>query len=211
MGKISPRLRRAWLYRRCAPKSQPPRGGRRRPHPQVSLACDPGSGGRHLQPAVARSTPLTVTGLGEFERLGCPADRVADIAGVIVPASNIDLLFQFAEVPRRLDQLTPSIPGIAHVATSGDRAGQGHLAPPSVQGFPLLQQAGLLHVIWGRDAGQEGPGNASPVRWAAGEPPQALTKYRNLEPMSPNTPILSGDLQDVEATVLLLSGVDEET
>lgn len=136
------------------PKSQAPGGGRKRPHPKVPLTREPGA---------ARSVPLTVTGLGDFERPRCPADGVADVAGVSVPASDADLLFQFAQVPRRVEQLAPSIPGIADIVTSGDRAGQGHLAPPSVQGFPLLQQAGLLNRIWGADAGQGGAGNTSPA------------------------------------------------
>lgn len=40
---------------------------------------------------------------------------------------------------------------------------------------------------------------------------RGLTKYRNLELMSPNLPSVFSDLQEVEATVLLLNCRDEKS
>lgn len=77
-------------------------------------------GVHHFQPLLVQSAPLTlvVTALGEG--VVYPADRVADVAGVVFQAVDINLLLQFAEIVWGLDQLLPSIPNIAHMATSGD-------------------------------------------------------------------------------------------
>lgn len=103
-------------------------------------------------PVISQSAPLTLvasqTAWGEREGVVCPADRVADIAGECVQAVDVNLHFQSGEVPRCPDHLTPSVPSITHITTSGDQAGQSHLALPRVQGLPLTQHAGLLDVIW---------------------------------------------------------------
>lgn len=91
-------------------------------------------------PVRAHSAPLTLgaTRTVRDEGAVCPADRVADVAGIYVRAVGVDLVLQCAVIPSRLDQHAPSIPIIAHIITAGDRAGQSHLAPPSLQDLQVL-------------------------------------------------------------------------
>lgn len=121
-------------------------------HIQVFLVHEPDCGGpTSSAPVIAQSGPLTLIGLqtalGEVKGVVCPADRIADVAGIYVQAIVINLLLQLGKVPGCLYQLTPFVPSIAYIITSGDRAGQSHLAYPSVQCLPLLLQVGLLNMI----------------------------------------------------------------
>lgn len=72
-----------------------------------------------------------------------PADGVADVAGVYVPAVDIDLLLQSEGAPGRGDPLAPSVPGVGHVTPSRGRAVQSHSALPTARGLRPLQQLQL--------------------------------------------------------------------
>lgn len=119
-------------------------------------------------PAVSQSAPLTwrdtLTTLGEVPCAACPADFVANIAGICVQAAGISLFLQVGKVPLCWDQLAPSVQSNAHIVILGHRAVQRQLTHPISQGLPLALQVRALNMIWKQRFWSEGSGNTSPTR-----------------------------------------------
>lgn len=135
------------LEARTLGKGSKPRGVLPSPAPEPGDGPAPSTLSR---PSAALTLGGAPTALAELEALVRPADGVADVAGVYVPAVGIDLLLQSEGAPGRRDPLAPSVPGVGHITTSGGRAVQGHSALSTAQGRRLLQQLqlGLPHGAW---------------------------------------------------------------
>lgn len=87
------------------------------------------------------------------------------------------------------------------------------MARPSVHCFqlPPLAQEGLPNMVWKQRLWSGKCWKHKPCRGGGGELSWALTKHRNTEVVTANTPRIVGDLQDVEAAVLLLGVLDEKS